>query len=691
MQVTYTCTYTQLHNLKNTKLPSGKRTADLRIEKQNGEWRVTIATIMLGNNQDIAEAKRKEEEKKAAEAKAKQEQLKKEQELAEAKRKEEEKKATEAKAKQEQLKKEQDFTKHIKAISEEVIMQYENLLNTIADKYIYPSTIEETIKENLERLFYTPNIKLQDDLNGTEKNMVMADASKYLSDFNLYYTKNQEGRSVQFTDIKVGEPKQGNYLYLQVTYTCTYTQLHNVTKTKLPSGKRTADLFIEKQNGEWRVTIATIMLGNNPVPATLTNLPSSFTNADKDAAQAKELAEAKAKQEQLKKEQELAQAKQEQLKKEQELAQAKQEQLKKEQELAEAKQAQLKKEQELAEAKKAQLKKEQELAEAKRKEEEKKAAEAKAKQEQLKKEQELAETKRKQEEQKAAEEKAKQEQLKKEQELAEAKAKQAQLKQEQELAEAKRKEEEQAEKLAQKQAKQAKLDSMVAARKKITTKPKQPLPIYIAFDYNWLNTDQQKVQGRMGVSVFTSSIGVFFNGWKQHQDTPPTDYRTAEQLDIINYYLQRDANTNGNNTNYINTTYTASGAKLTTFNWGVYAPAIRRVPAIGGSVWAMGGVAHLKGNVWDIYEGNLNNTDNFNPINTYTPEGINQYAIDYTHINKADLMVGIAYVRPFVQAQIGYNNLLRNFFVSTGVNMPIKTKKVKQYKANKTNSANPKN
>jgi hypothetical protein len=112
----------------------------------------------------------------------------------------------------------------IKAISEDVIIRYEGLLNIIADKNTPRSTSQKSIDENLVQLFYTPNIKLQDDLNGTEKNIVMADASKYLSDFNLYYTKTLEARPVKFTDIKVGEPKQGNYLYLQVTYTCTYTR-----------------------------------------------------------------------------------------------------------------------------------------------------------------------------------------------------------------------------------------------------------------------------------------------------------------------------------------------------------------------------------------------------------------------------------------------------------------------------------
>ncbi len=78
----------------------------------------------------------------------------------------------------------------IKAISEDVIIRYEGLLNIIADKNLPRTTSQKSIDENLGiQLFYTPNIKLQDDLNGTEKNIVMADASKYLSDFNLYYTK----------------------------------------------------------------------------------------------------------------------------------------------------------------------------------------------------------------------------------------------------------------------------------------------------------------------------------------------------------------------------------------------------------------------------------------------------------------------------------------------------------------------
>jgi hypothetical protein len=57
----------------------------------------------------------------------------------------------------------------LKFTSKETIIKYEDLLNIIADKRMARSIIQETIDTNLVWLFYTPNIKLQDDLNGTEQ------------------------------------------------------------------------------------------------------------------------------------------------------------------------------------------------------------------------------------------------------------------------------------------------------------------------------------------------------------------------------------------------------------------------------------------------------------------------------------------------------------------------------------------
>jgi tetratricopeptide (TPR) repeat protein len=144
----------------------------------------------------------------------------------------------------------------VKSRSIQLLKEFELLLNTIASKNTSNSEVEELIKfcysDSSNRLFYDEKSVLEDDIvPGASDSAVVKDVSvrKYMSDFDLFYTKGFEDNTVAFSDFRLSEIKERQYTFLKVNFESIFKNKHKEFEDHYKPIRRVAEVRVEKQNG----------------------------------------------------------------------------------------------------------------------------------------------------------------------------------------------------------------------------------------------------------------------------------------------------------------------------------------------------------------------------------------------------------------------------------------------------------
>lgn len=164
---------------------------------------------------------------------------------------------------------------------------------------------------------------------------------------------------------------------------------------------------------------------------------------------------------------------------------------------------------------------------------------------------------------------------------------------------------------------------------------------------------KQASQSRWGISAYYP-IGFFIQGFQQSQDPLPNFYYSMNEIENAKIALQN------NGVAFQDLEYKNSGSNLRSYNFGLYFSTYR-------SFYLMLGLARSNGYIWNNYEGDLKNE---------IPTENNIYSIDYQQVNTNNYILGLAYVQPYFQAELGYNALFDNFFINLGLNYPIQNIKI---------------
>jgi tetratricopeptide (TPR) repeat protein len=160
----------------------------------------------------------------------------------------------------------------VKSRSIQLLKELELLLNTIASKNTSNSEVEELIKfcysDPSNRLFYDEKSVLEDDIvPGASDSATVKDVSvrKYMSDFDLFYTKGFEDNTVAFSDFRLSEIKERQYTFLKVYFESIFKNKHKEFEDHYKTVQRVAEVRVEKQANELVCRITSVTFFKVPV------------------------------------------------------------------------------------------------------------------------------------------------------------------------------------------------------------------------------------------------------------------------------------------------------------------------------------------------------------------------------------------------------------------------------------------
>jgi hypothetical protein len=92
----------------------------------------------------------------------------------------------------------------------------------------------------------------------------------------------------------------------------------------------------------------------------------------------------------------------------------------------------------------------------------------------------------------------------------------------------------------------------------------------------------------------------------------------------------------------------------------------KRTPQIPilNSLYFMLGTSFVQGQIWHYYDGYFPG-DFSKDLNT------GYYALDLSYVNKTGITLGLTYLKPYFQFEVGYNTLYSDFYINLGANIPI--------------------
>lgn len=149
-------------------------------------------------------------------------------------------------------------------------------------------------------------------------------------------------------------------------------------------------------------------------------------------------------------------------------------------------------------------------------------------------------------------------------------------------------------------------------------------------------------------------VGFFFSNYKNWNSSVPRNHYQLYEVEGVKQDLVR------RQIPFRDIVYEETEANMKTYNLGLY------IYTQFTPFYLMIGQSRIKGEIWDLYSGDLQNQIDYGKSD--------MYAIDYTSLNSRDFIFGIAYVNPYFQAEGGYNALFDDYFLSVGLNIPISFK-----------------
>jgi hypothetical protein len=143
-------------------------------------------------------------------------------------------------------------------------------------------------------------VQIEDDLNPNSSPPTFEEEKtiqRYLNDFFQFYEKSVS-TSVVFSDIQISDIRQGEYLYVNVTYENEFLNKHKYIDQPYEKYKRVATIKVEPSNTGWKVLITYIGFFRTPTlePGEVTfsedvnKLPSDI-KAKEDEALIKDIVE----------------------------------------------------------------------------------------------------------------------------------------------------------------------------------------------------------------------------------------------------------------------------------------------------------------------------------------------------------------------------------------------------------------
>lgn len=184
---------------------------------------------------------------------------------------------------------------------------------------------------------------------------------------------------------------------------------------------------------------------------------------------------------------------------------------------------------------------------------------------------------------------------------------------------------------------------------------------YLGLNYNFFNSSQLRAGTlppynnpgfqKFGLSLYYR-VGAFFNnmGSIATDEIPDHAYSLYE---VDNHQSELIAK----NEPFDTLSFVSSGGNFKNYSFGVYLSPVRHV-------YLMAGLSVVRGTEWDYYSGDY--------PGLVTANGSAYYAIDKNPLYTSDFLFGAAFVWPYVQFEVGYNNLRKDVFLNMGVNIPLR-------------------
>jgi tetratricopeptide (TPR) repeat protein len=140
------------------------------------------------------------------------------------------------------------------------IQELEGWMQYISQKGTTSADVQDAIAMIQENaLFFDSLVTLEDDLFALRADTMFprdVSVAQYINDLHLFYNKSTDGKSVVFSDLRLTDLIQKDYLYLKVFYLAKYRERHRDFDENYPVRRRVATIRLDKDGKDWKVRIA---------------------------------------------------------------------------------------------------------------------------------------------------------------------------------------------------------------------------------------------------------------------------------------------------------------------------------------------------------------------------------------------------------------------------------------------------
>lgn len=157
---------------------------------------------------------------------------------------------------------------------------------------------------------------------------------------------------------------------------------------------------------------------------------------------------------------------------------------------------------------------------------------------------------------------------------------------------------------------------------------------------------------KMGLSLYYR-VGAFFSNYGGFKDEIPEISYTMDDL-------ENEFKAMTGKGGYDQAERIAPGANLRHYDVGVYLSPVRHIYLKAGYTFA-------RGTTWDYVQ-----ASELEQTSLATAPGSPYFALNKHTANTGDFLYGVAFVWPYVQAEIGYNGYFDDVFVNFGINVPLR-------------------
>jgi tetratricopeptide (TPR) repeat protein len=178
--------------------------------------------------------------------------------------------------------------------AELVINEYRDLLNIIANAQTEIKETKDLILNSYgsskNRIFFDSSILIENDLDPSVRNSQSSkdlSVAAYLNNLDLFYSKSDTS-TIHFSNIRVSNIKQGEYLYVKVYFTSEFRGKNTLSNGEYAENNRVAEIRISRQGTKWTGAIMNVgFYGGGDIAADTTNdIKLSYAAADLNAAEA---------------------------------------------------------------------------------------------------------------------------------------------------------------------------------------------------------------------------------------------------------------------------------------------------------------------------------------------------------------------------------------------------------------------